>query len=265
MRRPPPQNPTQPNNKKMQNGSPPLLPSKLLRSYHLDPMATIGLDQKIIEREVLPMLSLGRKLSWLSEDESQKLEGSLLKGDYKAIFDKTALWHERLNPANEAHSNALAGWMLIQNLRTIERKKKLYKKPYSGLKTTNGFHLKKAILEAIKIQSIENKKDDELYRHFLALIICQKMITSNFLWGPKGQNNKEGSYSELKRSLLGQEVNKGNNQDHQWYLSPVYGFLRNGKWLSPPIEHIKRATKEIWISLSQDDKAFLKSIELKIL
>lgn len=239
------------------------MPGKLLEAFHLDPSSTLRLGETTVLKEVGPLTTLGIKNGWADEENTSKALKSAREGKYQELHNLTLNWHEKLNPKEEKHSSALAGWMLIQNLRAMERKKKIYNKPYQGLRTKNIFDLKKRVEEAIEIESYSTSKEkkDVLQRHFLSLIVCLRIIRSNFQWGPNGQNNKEESYGELKRFLLGQELYRGNPQDHDWTLSLVYGFERDKKWLAPSLEKIKSATEEIWPKLNNIDKIYIKSLQ----
>jgi hypothetical protein len=249
----------------MSRVSPPLLPGKVLKPFHWDPMQTLGLSKDILKKEISPLLEMGRKFGWMSTEEEINLTKALEEANISKIFEKTAMWHEKLNAKEESHSKALAGWILIQNIKVMERKRKLYERPYLGLRSENIFILKKKLLEAIEVTKKGGTEKELLHRHFLGLIICHKMIRSNFGWGPKGRSNIDGSYAEFKRDILGQEIYKGNPSDHAWVLSPCYGFLRAQKWLMPTLEGVKRATGTLWLTLEEKDKSYLKSIERKLL
>jgi len=248
----------------MLRSSPPLLPGKVLRPIHLNPIETLGLAPDIVESETKDLLTMGLKHGWMSESEYKEVVEALKNQNYTPIFNKTAMWHEKLNPKDESHSKAMAGWMLIQNIRVGERKLSLYHKPYKGLRAENCFVLRKNLGEAIDLEKRHTNSPDLQQRHLLSLMICQRIIKSNFSWGPKGVNTKEGSFSELKHFLLGKEIYKGNPKDHSWTLSLVYGFLRDNNWLTPNLQKIKEATVECWNSLDPKNKEFIKTLERRI-
>jgi hypothetical protein len=247
----------------MQLKSPAMLPGLPLAEIHFTPLEVLHLPKEQVYTKIEPLLLLGEKNLWTRPEELSKAREILLSGskDYRQLFSVVRTWHKKLDPKDETHSKALAAWMLINNLAMISRLTCLYKYPYTGLRGENLFLLKKRLMQALELGRGFEEDKELLDRHLFALTLTDKAILTGGTWGHNNKSNDPLSYNDFKRDVLGNEVNRGDKNDHNWFFSPAYGFEREGKWITPAIERVRNAYNKLLRTMPKEEISWLQQIE----
>jgi hypothetical protein len=226
----------------MKRKNPTLLPGKELWAIHFDPLTAGRTTPAARIKEIRPLLSLAERKAWVSAEIASELSKELSTGETKKLWEVAWSWENRIDGKDEQQSHAYAGWLFLWNLKKYSRLLEGLRPPYKALHGTT-MEISKKLEQALIVEELEksNTYRQTIGRHFLGMVICEKVLSSKGKWGPESQSTSPDSWISLKRELLGkdyyQETKRLNNQ-RNWVLTPSHGYANPEKpdtWVTPSI------------------------------